>query len=72
MREILHIQGGQCGNHIGAKFWEVICDEHDIDHTGKYSGNSDLQLERINIYYMDGERREAFLRLKTFSMWTVK
>ena len=23
MREILHIQGGQCGNQIGAKFWEV-------------------------------------------------
>ena len=28
MREIVHIQGGQCGNQIGAKFWEVICDEH--------------------------------------------
>ena len=22
MREIVHIQGGQCGNQIGAKFWE--------------------------------------------------
>ena len=38
MREILHIQGGQCGNQIGAKFWEVICDEHGIDHTGQYVG----------------------------------
>ncbi|KAF6175991.1 hypothetical protein GIB67_032614 [Kingdonia uniflora] len=28
MREILHIQGGQCGNQIGAKFWEVVCAEH--------------------------------------------
>ncbi|THU68679.1 hypothetical protein C4D60_Mb08t06400 [Musa balbisiana] len=51
MREILHIQGGQCGNQIGAKFWEVICDEHGIDGTGKYSGDSDLQLERINVYF---------------------
>ena len=51
MREILHIQGGQCGNQIGAKFWEVICDEHGIDHTGKYSGDSELQLERVNVYY---------------------
>ncbi|KAF9686719.1 hypothetical protein SADUNF_Sadunf02G0018600 [Salix dunnii] len=54
MREILHIQGGQCGNQIGAKFWEVICNEHGIDQTGKYSGDaasSDLQLERINVYY---------------------
>jgi tubulin beta len=24
MREIVHIQAGQCGNQIGAKFWEVI------------------------------------------------
>jgi hypothetical protein len=23
MREIVHIQGGQCGNQIGAKFWEA-------------------------------------------------
>ena len=25
MREIVHIQAGQCGNQIGAKFWEVRC-----------------------------------------------
>ena len=23
MREIVHVQAGQCGNQIGAKFWEV-------------------------------------------------
>merc|ERR1712153_126487 len=51
MREIVHIQGGQCGNQIGAKFWEVICDEHGIDPTGTYCGDSDLQLERINVYF---------------------
>ncbi|XVE69180.1 hypothetical protein DITRI_Ditri09bG0130400 [Diplodiscus trichospermus] len=51
MREILHIQGGQCGNQIGAKFWAVVCAEHGIDSTGKYQGDSDLQLERINVYY---------------------
>jgi hypothetical protein len=28
MREIVHVQAGQCGNQIGAKFWEVISDEH--------------------------------------------
>ncbi|RXH96633.1 hypothetical protein DVH24_009137 [Malus domestica] len=51
MREILHIQGGQCGNQIGAKFWEVVCDEHGIDPTGQYTGNTDIQLERVNVYY---------------------
>jgi tubulin beta len=51
MREIVHIQAGQCGNQIGSKFWEVVCDEHAIDPSGTYKGSSDLQLERINVYY---------------------
>ncbi|MCH98109.1 tubulin beta-1 chain-like, partial [Trifolium medium] len=51
MREILHVQGGQCGNQIGGKFWEVMCDEHGIDPSGSYVGNSHLQLERVNVYY---------------------
>src|SRR5512142_2194980 len=51
MREIVHIQAGQCGNQIGAKFLEIISDEHGIDATGAYHGDSDLQLERINVYY---------------------
>ncbi|KAH8521939.1 hypothetical protein H0E87_002823 [Populus deltoides] len=51
MREILHIQGGQCGNQIGAKFWEVVCAEHGIDSTGRYQGDSALQIERVNVYY---------------------
>ena len=33
------------------QFWEVISDEHGIDPTGTYQGDSDLQLERINVYY---------------------
>ncbi|THH01140.1 hypothetical protein EW026_g1500 [Hermanssonia centrifuga] len=51
MREIVHLQTGQCGNQIGAKFWEVVSDEHGIDRDGLYKGNNDLQLERINVYY---------------------
>ena len=33
------------------QFWEIISDEHGIDATGSYQGTSDLQLERINVYY---------------------
>ncbi|XP_032758343.1 tubulin beta-1 chain [Rattus rattus] len=51
MREIVHIQIGQCGNQIGAKFWEVIGEEHGIDCAGSYCGTSPLQLERISVYY---------------------
>ena len=47
MREIVHLQAGQCGNQIGAKFWEVISDEHGIDPTGTYHGDSDLQLGKF-------------------------
>ncbi|XP_062121702.1 tubulin beta-1 chain isoform X3 [Drosophila sulfurigaster albostrigata] len=51
MREIVHLQAGQCGNQIGSKFWEVISDEHGIDPNGYYHGESDLQHERIDVYY---------------------
>merc|ERR1712038_407916 len=51
MREIVHLQAGQCGNQIGAKFWEIISDEHGIDPTGAYTGTSELQMERIEVYY---------------------
>ncbi|XP_028392739.1 tubulin beta chain-like [Dendronephthya gigantea] len=51
MREIIHVQAGQCGNQIGAKFWEDICVEHGIDPTGAYNGDSDLQLQRIDVYF---------------------
>ena len=33
------------------QFWEVISDEHGIDPTGAYHGESDLQLERIDVYF---------------------
>ncbi|XP_064646884.1 tubulin beta chain-like [Lineus longissimus] len=55
MREIVHMQIGQCGNQIGAKFLEVISDEHGIDPTGKYVGDNDQQLERINVYYNEAQ-----------------
>lgn len=28
-----------------------MCDEHGVDPTGTYAGDSDLQLERINVYF---------------------
>ncbi len=40
------------------QFWEVISDEHGIDPTGAYHGDSDLQLERINVYYNEAAGKE--------------
>jgi|EP01096_Ripella_sp_DP13-Kostka_P005320 tubulin beta len=51
MREIVHIQVGQCGNQIGAKFWEVIADEHGLDASGQFIGTDAIQKERINVYF---------------------
>ena len=51
MREIVQVQAGQCGNQVGNRFWEVISDEHGIDNNGLYCGDTDMQLERINVYY---------------------
>ncbi|KAK4875214.1 hypothetical protein RN001_011636 [Aquatica leii] len=51
MREIVHLQIGGAGNNIGLKFWEVIADEHGIDPRGHFHGESELQLERIDVYF---------------------
>ncbi|KAI1292786.1 Tubulin beta-2 chain [Halotydeus destructor] len=55
MREIVHVQAGQCGNQIGTKFWEVICAEHAIEPNGQYSGgNADHLLDKISVYFNQG------------------
>ncbi|RMZ88881.1 hypothetical protein DV736_g3885, partial [Chaetothyriales sp. CBS 134916] len=33
-REIITIQAGQCGNNIGAQFWQQLCQEHGISRDG--------------------------------------
>ncbi|KAL8682200.1 MAG: hypothetical protein Q9186_001738 [Xanthomendoza sp. 1 TL-2023] len=47
----VHLQTGQCGNQIGAAFWQLISGEHGLDASGTYEGTSDLQLERMNVYF---------------------
>ncbi|OAF67116.1 beta-tubulin [Intoshia linei] len=54
MREIISVQAGQCGNQMGAKFWEIICDEHGINQNGAYEGESYLQGERLEVYFTEG------------------
>ena len=51
-RSIISLQAGQCGNQVGAKFWEGISAEHGINSSGEYIGDKpDQQLERISVYY---------------------
>lgn len=46
---------------ILGKFWEVISDEHGIDPTGTYHGDSDLQLDRISVYYNEATGKPSSL-----------
>lgn len=55
MREIVCLQVGQCGNQIGSKFWQLVAEEHGVNtHTGNFEGTSDLQMERLNVYFDEG------------------
>ncbi|KAK4089171.1 hypothetical protein Purlil1_6604 [Purpureocillium lilacinum] len=47
----VHLQTGQCGNQIGAAFWQTISGEHGLDSNGVYNGTSELQLERMSVYF---------------------
>jgi len=61
MREIVHLQVGQCGNQIGSKFWEVISEEHGIDAKGNFGGDkesSTVQLDRINVYFNEAANKK--------------
>jgi tubulin beta len=45
------MQASQCGNQMGIKFWEVVCDKHGIGGDGEYCGDNDAQLGRIDVFY---------------------
>jgi hypothetical protein len=34
---------------MGTKFWKVVCEEHGIGGGGRYCGDNDAQLGRINV-----------------------
>jgi len=58
VREILHIQVGQCGNQIGNRFWQTVIAEHNLDGSGYYTGeNAATDLDKVSVYMRSaGER----------------
>jgi tubulin beta len=58
VREILHIQVGQCGNQIGNRFWQTVIAEHNLDGSGTYTGdNAQTDLDKVGVYMRSaGER----------------
>jgi len=57
MREIITIQVGRCGNKISSDFWTNVFQEHKVDSSGAYTGDSDLQLQKINTYFHEHEQK---------------
>ena len=47
---------------VSAKFWEIVADEHGIDPDGYFQGDSDLQLERANVYMVDVGQNKFYPR----------
>jgi tubulin beta len=62
VREIIHVQVGQCGNQVGCAFFQAMFKEHCLNNDGKYSKAQDKQtdadgdgtpdeLENIDVYF---------------------
>ncbi|KAI8665220.1 hypothetical protein LRP88_12748 [Fusarium phalaenopsidis] len=77
MREIVHLQVGQCGNQVGSAFWQTIAGEHGLDTNGVYNGNDHVQLDRINVYFNEASSnkyvpRAVLVDLEPGTMDTVR
>ena len=59
VREIIHIQVGQCGNQIGTQLWTMMGMEHKLEQNGIFKGkpeintNDQLRLDKIDVYYAE-------------------
>ena len=51
-------------------FFLLISDAHGIDSTGTYAGESELQLERINVYHNEAGAGKYVPRV-SFTLWLV-
>ncbi len=54
VREIIHVQVGQCGNQIGNTFWKTMNKEHHLGEDGTFKPSEDeredkLRLDKINV-----------------------
>jgi len=60
VREIIHLQVGQCGNQVGSAIWKQLFAEHGLGDDGVYDGkkatcDEKKALSGINVYFSDPE-----------------
>jgi tubulin beta len=56
VREIVHVQVGQCGNQIGCAFWNTMRGEHMLEEDGKFCGDEHadaVRLAKVDVYYKE-------------------
>eukprot|EP01083_Nonionella_stella_P273997 929801_1 len=58
VREIVHVQVGQCGNQIGNAFCTTMVKEHKLEKNGQFKGkrenpDNQLRLDKIDVYYQE-------------------
>jgi tubulin beta len=64
VREIIHVQVGQCGNQVGTAFWMKLFDEHKLSKDdGTWAGGDDVadadgdgipdELENVDVFYRE-------------------
>jgi tubulin beta len=54
MREIVHVQVGNCGNQLGSAFWDALSAEHEIfpgDSSGGDSSDAAARRQRAAVYF---------------------
>lgn len=61
VREIIHVQVGQCGNQVGTAFWKAVFKEHDLGVNGNYERPAKVDdadgdgipdtLENVEVYF---------------------
>lgn len=54
-REIITIQTGQCGNQIGAEFWEQLCQEHGIRNDGMLEDFATSGNDRKDVFFYQAD-----------------
>jgi len=60
VREIVHIQVGQCGNQIGNVFWNTMRLEHFLEANGEFTGDEvkdSIRLEKISVYFKESGKK---------------
>ncbi|KAG2415197.1 tubulin gamma chain [Aspergillus terreus] len=54
-REIITIQAGQCGNNVGAQFWQQLCLEHGISQDGNLEEFANEGGDRKDVFFYQSD-----------------